>query len=224
MCGRFFVTAPGSIIAERFQLAVEPELPPRFNIAPSQAVLAVRTHRDSGGREPAMLKWGLIPRWAKEISHGYKTINARAETVEKTPAFRDAFRRRRCLVVATGFYEWQKRETSKQPYAITMADGSPFAFAGLWELRQAPGEDIMETCAIITTEANGLVARIHDRMPVILPEGAYDLWLDPSESRIEVLKPLLRPYPQEAMAAYAVSKVVNNPANETPECLAPAPE
>ncbi len=171
-----------------------------------------------------MLRWGLIPSWAGEISNAYKTINARAETVEKTPAFREAFRRRRCLVVATGFYEWKKSNGQKQPHAIMMADGSPFAFAGLWELRHAPDEQPLESCTIITTDANELVAPIHDRMPVILPEDAYHVWLDPSERRVEVLKPLLMPYPSESMTAYAVRRTVNNPANETPECLVPANE
>jgi putative SOS response-associated peptidase YedK len=202
-----------------FRLQRLGEFDHRYNIAPSQKVLAVRQDAD-GGREGVMLKWGLIPSWAKEPGIGNSLANARADTVADKPAFRSAFKRRRCLVVADGFYEWGKGDGGKIPYYFQLKDGSPFGFAGLWE-RWEKGEEPVESCTLITTEANGVVGRIHDRMPVILMPEDYDRWLDEKEQGGERHKALLEPLPDDWMVSHAVSKLVNNPRNEKPECVAP---
>jgi putative SOS response-associated peptidase YedK len=189
---------------------------PRYNIAPSQEVLAVRILPDSGEREGTLLRWGLIPSWAKDPGIGNSLANARADTIAEKPAFRSAFKKRRCLVVADGFYEWGTGDGGKIPYYFQLQDGEPFAFAGLWE-RWEKGEEPVESCTLITTEANGVVGRVHNRMPVILEPDDYDRWLDPNE---QDAKELLRPLPDDALISYAVSKLVNNPRNERPECIA----
>src|SRR5262249_19686163 len=160
---------------------------------------------DGKDRELAMLKWGLIPSWAKDAAIGYRMINARADTVAQKPSYRSAFRRRRCLLVADGFYEWQKTNDKKQPFFIGMKDESPFAFAGLWEHWENPEGEPIESCTIITTEANDLVKEIHDRMPVILPPKNYPVWLDPEVQDPEKLQKLLAQYPAKEMRAYPVS-------------------
>jgi putative SOS response-associated peptidase YedK len=172
-------------------------------------------------RKLEMLRWGLIPSWAKDPEIGNRMINARGETVSEKPSFRKAFKVRRCLILADGFYEWQKTDNGKQPYHVRMQDGSPFAFAGLWEFWNGGGDE-MRTCAIITTEANDLMNEIHHRMPVILPPEDYDLWLDLDFDEKEPLTSLLRPCPDEAMEAYPVSRKVNRPANDEPGCIEPA--
>src|SRR5512136_217712 len=217
MCGRFTQATDGEIIARVFDLSDVPELPPRYNIAPTQDVAAVRAV-EAGGRELVRLHWGLIPSWAKERAMGARMINARAETLVDKPAFRSAFRARRCLLAADGFYEWQKLGTRKQPHFIGFKDGRPFAFAGLWERWRGEGSEQVESCTIVTTEANELLAPIHDRMPVILDPGDFALWIDPKEKDTERLVGLLRPYPPEPLLAYPVSLLVNNPANDTPAC------
>ena len=200
-------------------------LAPRFNIAPSQPVAAVRVTAEQPERRLAMFRWGLIPSWAKDPAIGNRLINARGESVAEKPSFRNAFRRRRCLVLADGYYEWEKRGTKgkKQPYYFTVQDGEPFALAGLWERWHDADDHLLETCTIITTAANETARAIHDRMPVILNAADYDLWLDHDVSDAERLKPLLRPFPAELMAAYPVDTTVNNPRNETPECVARLP-
>jgi putative SOS response-associated peptidase YedK len=203
-----------------FRLQRLGEFDHRYNIAPSQKVLAVRQEA-GGGREGVMLKWGLIPSWAKEPGIGNSLANARADTVAEKPAFRSAFKRRRCLVVADGFYEWGKGDGGKIPYYFQLKDSGPFAFAGLWE-RWDKGEEPIETCTLITTEANGVVGQIHDRMPVILMPGDYEHWLDPKQQEAGPLKELLRPLADELMINHAVSKLVNNPRNERRECIEPA--
>jgi putative SOS response-associated peptidase YedK len=165
-----------------------------------------------------MLRWGLIPSWAKDPAMGAKLINARAETVAEKPSFRSAFRHRRCLVVADGFYEWQKQEGKKQPFYFRLQDGQPFAFAGLWESWKDPNGEVVDSCTILTTEANQLMQPIHDRMPVILASQDYDLWLDPTVQS-EQLQNLLQPFPSEAMVSYPVSTKVNKPTNDTPELV-----
>lgn len=217
MCGRFTQATEGEIIARVFDLSDVPELAPRYNIAPTQDVAAVRTG-EGGGRELVKLHWGLIRSWAKERAMGARMINARAETLVEKPAFRSAFRARRCLLVADGFYEWQKLGTRKQPHFIGFKDGRPFAFAGLWERWRGEGSEHVESCTIVTTEANELLAPIHDRMPVILNPDDFALWINPSVSETDRLTGLLGPYPSEPLQAYPVSLLVNNPASDTPAC------
>jgi putative SOS response-associated peptidase YedK len=226
MCGRFTLTDPDPEVAVQFGLAEMPALEPRYNIAPTQPVAAVRVVAEAAARELVLLRWGLIPFWAKDPEIGARLINARAETVAEKPAFRDAFKRRRCLVVADGFYEWQKQEGKKQPFYIRLRAGRPFAFAGLWERWRAADASIVESCTLLTTGPNELMRPLHNRMPVILRPGDYELWLDPAVGQAELLQPLLVPYPAEEMEAYPVSRRVNSPDNDDPACvepLAPAP-
>ena len=220
MCGRFTLSQPAEAIAEVFQLNEVPSLEPRYNIAPTQLVPTVlRSPEQQLRRQCHLLRWGLIPSWAKDPAMGARLINARSETVAEKPSFRAAFRHRRCLVVADGFYEWQRQERKKQPFYFRLQNGQPFAFAGLWEhWKDADGETI-ETCTILTTEANDVLRPIHDRMPVILDPKDYDLWLDPAVQKSEPLQHLLRPYQAEAMTSYPVSTKVNNPVNNSPECI-----
>jgi len=218
MCGRFTQAADGKIIARVFDLPEAPELSRRYNIAPTQNVVAVRL-AESGARELVQLYWGLIPSWAKERAMGARMINARAETLAEKPAFRSAFCARRCLIVADGFYEWQKLGTRKQPHFIGFKDGRPFAFAGLWERWRGEGSEEVESCTIVTTEANELLAPIHDRMPVILDPADFASWTDPTQSDTDKLSALLKPYPPGLLQAYPVGLLVNNPANDSPACV-----
>ena len=221
MCGRFSQTASPEAIAQQFELTDPPLFTPRYNVAPSQPLAAIRIDPDRATRTLVMLRWGLIPSWAKDPKIGFQCINAKAETVAEKPSFRSAFKKRRCLIVATGFYEWQVQGRSKQPMWIGLRSKRPFAFAGLWEhWKPAEGEPL-ETCTIITTEPNDLMAPIHNRMPVILAPTSYDQWLDPHFQQIEPLQVLLRPYPSEELTAYPVSTVVNNPRHDVPQCLEP---
>jgi putative SOS response-associated peptidase YedK len=220
MCGRFTLRTTGKAVADFFGLREIPELLARYNIAPTQPVAAVRVSQHHAGRELAMLRWGLIPAWAADPAIGNRMINARADTVATKPAFRKAFRQRRCLIVADGFYEWKKLNGRKQPYYIRLQDGGPFAFAGLWE-HWDRGDRPIDSCTILTTDANELVGSIHDRMPVILDPGDYNLWLDPDIEDAKRLEPLLVPYRSEAMAAYPVSTMVNNPKADDPRCIEP---
>ena len=221
MCGRFTLSSPAEEVAELFELAEVPDITPRYNIAPTQPAPVVRITTEDTGRQFHMLRWGLIPFWADDVSIGARMINARAETVTTKPAFRAAFRQRRCLVVADGFYEWQKQERRKQPYYIRLLDGKPFAFAGLWDHWEGTNSGPIDSCTIITTEPNELTAPLHNRMPVILHRKDYALWLDPDTRQTNVLQPLLRPYPSEEMLAHPVSTRVNNPATDSPECTRP---
>lgn len=222
MCGRFVLISPGRVAAEHFSLRREPQLEPRYNIAPSQQVAVVRVAKDSDERELVYVTWGLVPFWAKDRNIGYKMINAKSETVAQKPAFKAAFRERRCLVPADGFYEWKRDRNRKQPYFIHNASGGLFAFGGLWERWHMPDGEVLESCTILTTGANELVAPIHDRMPVILHEQDYALWLDRMEKRPEKLSRLFEAYPAEKMSARAVSGRVNSPSNDDPSCLEPA--
>jgi putative SOS response-associated peptidase YedK len=222
MCGRYTLASPDDTIAEVFDLTTDPTLVPRYNIAPTQDVAVLRTPPAHDVREIEMLRWGLIPSWAKDPAIGNRMINARSETVDQKPSFKAAFRRRRCLVVADGFYEWQRLTHGKQPHYIRLTDGEPFAFAGLWERWEGADGIVIETCTILTTAANELMAPLHDRMPVILERSHHDLWLDPEMGEARALKPLLEPYPSEKMTAHAVSKLVNNPGNDDPKCVQPA--
>lgn len=224
MCGRFTLRTSAQEVARVFRLTgTVGELALRYNIAPSQMVAAVRTDA-ADQRQLVFLRWGLVPSWADDPTIGNRMINARAETVAEKPSFRKAFAARRCLILADGFYEWQKTGTTakapKQPYYITMRDDRPFAFAGLWECNTRCGEPL-ETTTIITTVANELMQPIHDRMPVIVPAEQQDLWLDPAVQELECLLPLLTPFESSAMQAIPVSQRVNNPRNESPECIVP---
>jgi len=206
--------APASVIAEQFALFEVPPFTPRFNIAPSQPVPVVRLvpGQTEPRRELVWLRWGLIPGWAQDAAIGNRMINARAESVAQKPAFRAALRRRRCLLAADGFYEWQRTGRRKQPHFIRMRDDRPLAFAGLWESWEGP-DQVVESCTILTTDANELMRPIHDRMPVILAPAAYEPWLDPTVQEPQQLAPLLVPYPSEPMTAYPVSTLVNSPTN-----------
>lgn len=221
MCGRFTLRAPASAVAEQFAIFEVPPFAPRFNVAPTQPVAVVRSAPEAPelGRELVWLRWGLIPSWAKDPSIGDRMINARAETVAEKPAYRAAFRRRRCLVVADGFYEWQKTGPKKQPYFIHMQDDRPLAFAGLWESWEGADASAIESCTLLTTEPNELVASIHNRMPVILARESYPQWLDPRAADPNQLRPLLVPYPGDQMAAYPVTTYVNSPAHDDARCI-----
>jgi putative SOS response-associated peptidase YedK len=220
MCGRYTLTTPPDVLARAFCVPSVPPLPPRYNVAPTQPVLIVRKAAD---REAELARWGLIPSWAADPSIGNRLINARAETVADKPSFRAAFRQRRCLVPATGLYEWQKQGKYKQPYHVRRKDGEPFAFAGLWERWQEPGGEPIDSCTILTTEANDLMRPLHDRMPVILAPVDYDRWLDQGRHDREELCSLLAPCPSELLVAFPVSSYVSNAKNEGPKCLEPVP-
>ena len=220
MCGRYTLASPTERLAEEFGVnASSIELSPNYNVAPTQGVAAVL--EEGGQRRLEVLRWGLIPPWADDPGIGSRMINARSETAPGKPSFRRAFRERRCLIPADGFYEWQRTNGAKQPYYIHMEDGRPFAFAGLWESWSKGGEGEVRTCTILTTGANALVGGVHDRMPVILAHDAYDVWLDPASERDE-LTGLLAPYPVDEMEAYPVSRFVNSPSNNDPRCIEPA--
>jgi putative SOS response-associated peptidase YedK len=222
MCGRFLLRRSGKVVAEAFGLPEVPELFPHFNIAPGQPVAVVRELPQAQGRQFVYLRWGLIPAWADDPSIGDRMANARAETAATKPSFRSAFRSRRCLVVADGFYEWQRTSGHKQPYFIGLQGGRPFGKAGLWE-RWEKGDEPVETCTILTTDANELMRPIHERMPVIIPPEQYGLWLDPRCQDTKELAKLLQPYPSKGMLAYRVSTAVNNPKNDAPQCLVAVP-
>jgi putative SOS response-associated peptidase YedK len=217
MCGRFTLSANAQRLKDSFPMFELLEARQRYNVAPTQTVLAVK--QEPGDKpKAAFLRWGLIPSWAKDKKIGASLINARSDGVASKPSFRAAFKRRRCLVLADGFYEWKKGPAPKQPFHIRMTDGRPFAFAGLWEhwSGEEPG---VESCAIITTDANDVLRPLHDRMPVILDQRDYARWLDPANADPGVLQEMLRPYPPEQMTAVAVSPYVNNARNEGEKCL-----
>jgi putative SOS response-associated peptidase YedK len=219
MCGRFTLRTPARDIARMFDVAV-PDIDPRYNIAPSQDVATVRFDAAKQQREFALLRWGLVPFWADDPKIGYKMINARSETVAEKPAFRKAFAQRRCLIPADGFYEWKQTDDGKQPFLIHRQDHTLFAFAGLWEHWSRGGQQI-ESCTILVTEPNELVASIHNRMPVILAPADYDAWLDPGCDDRQKLQSLLRPCAAAELEVYPVSRVVNKPVNDVPQCVQP---
>ena len=216
MCGRFTLQSPADLIRDLFELGQLPELTPRYNIAPTQDVACVI---EDDGRELVRFRWGLIPFFAKDAAIGQRMINARGETVAEKPSFRAAFKRRRCLIPADGFYEWRKTDDGKIPCHITMKDHRPFAFAGLWESWKSP-EGPVRSCTIITTEVNETLQELHHRMPVILDPEDHGTWLDPGLADRDLLQSLLVPYAEGEMIWREVSKAVNNPRNEGPELLA----
>ena len=220
MCGRFTSLFSPEVLNNTFGVQAPPDISPRYNIAPTQQVWIIRGSA-TGGRHLSSARWGLVPHWAKDLSIGNRMINARCETVHEKPAFRQSIHTRRCIVPASGFFEWTTTPTGKTPHYVTMRDGSPLAFAGIWESwKTSEGENI-ETCAILTTTANCLMAPIHDRMPVILHQTEFELWLERSVNNPLELQRLYQPYPAELLQEWEVSTVVNSPAHETPETIAP---
>lgn len=229
MCGRYTLSHSPESIAQSFHLTQIPPLEPHYNIAPGQPVLVVRSPDDEAvssssapaARESTFLLWGLVPSWAKDPKLGSRMINARAETVAEKPSFRAAFKRRRCLIVADGFYEWHRLPQGKQPYYFHLEEHQPFAFAGLWEHWENGMGDVIESCTILTTEANEILHPIHDRMPVILSPEDYPLWLDSSVQGGDRLHRCLRPYPATAMQRHPVSSKINSPRYNSPLCIEP---
>jgi len=222
MCGRFTLTVDPAEAQEALREVTFPQkFAPRFNIAPTQPVLAIPN--DDQNRADFFV-WGLIPMWAKDPSIGNRLINARAETLEEKPSFRGGLKYKRCLILADGFYEWKgaSGKKVKTPFFIHMKDRKPFAFAGLWDSWTSPDGSQIKSCTIITTEPNDLMAIIHNRMPVILHPRDYAKWLDPSPQTPDQLKPLLKPFPADMMDAYPVGTLVNTPANDMPELVVPA--
>ena len=221
MCGRFVQYSDPEVYARCFDLDALCEATPRYNVAPTQPVLTVRVS-ENGARELVKLRWGLVPAWSKGPDNRYSMINARAETVSSKPAYRSAFARRRCLIPADGFYEWQPGEHGKTPFLIRRQDRLPFAMAGLWEHWQGKTGEVIESCSIIVTDANALLEPIHDRMPVILDAGDYARWLDPENQDKQQLEALLKPNDPTAWTAYPVSREVNKPSNDGPQLIEPA--
>jgi putative SOS response-associated peptidase YedK len=215
MCGRFTLRATGRSLAKSFGIAKGPIILPRYNIAPTQDILAVRLCDQK--KEFSLLRWGLIPEWAEDPSIGSKMINARSETVRTKAAFREAFRHRRCLIPADGFFEWEIQGHEKQPMLIARRDGLPFAFAGLWEGWHSGGRKI-ESSAIITTDADEFLSEVHDRMPVIVSSDNYDRWLNADAEDAEEL--LHQPTTTDDLTMFPVSRIVNNPQNDVPQCVA----
>ena len=240
MCGRYRLSRPKHLVEffdaqlERESLehdalghesleheAVENAFRERYNIAPTRLVAAVRASangEDAARRVLTSLRWGLVPSWAKELAIGNRLINGRSETVLEKPAFRDSFRQRRCLIPADGFYEWKRSGKSKRPFNFGMKDGSLFAFAGVWDRWRSPEGQMVKSCAILTTTPNELVEDMHDRMPVILPETAYEAWLTTPPEQAEALTEFLVPFDANRMRRYEVSSLVNSPQNDSPAC------
>jgi putative SOS response-associated peptidase YedK len=223
MCGRFTLRSRLNLLLQQFALEGDEDresFDPRYNIAPTQEVFAVRS-RVAGQRELASFRWGLVPSWADDLKIGVRMINARSETIASKPSFAAAFKRRRCLIPGDGFYEWKKTGQAKQPYLIELADGGLFGFAGLWESWQPERGPTIESCTIITTAANDLMHELHERMPVILSPGDYEAWLDPENSDCDGLLKLLDTYPGNQMRTTLVRPFVNNVRNQGPECVEP---
>ena len=224
MCGRFTLTKPIPWLAEILDVKNTESvgsIPSRYNVAPGTDVAIVRAKEstDKDARELDLARWGLVPFWAKDADFGARTINARSETASQKPAFRAAFRYKRCLIPADGFYEWAGSGRKKQPFFIHLEQRKPFAFAGLWESWTGADGSVLETCTVLTTEANEKLAELHHRMPVILPEESYAEWLNPRENRAKAIEPLLKPYPSEAFSYYPVSERVNSPRNDDAACI-----
>jgi putative SOS response-associated peptidase YedK len=217
MCGRFTLTIDINRVAHVFGVAPSIQVPPRYNVAPTQDVVTIMRN---GTAHLDLLRWGLIPSWAKDASMGARMINARAETLAEKPSFKRLLHSRRCLVIADGFYEWKQEHGAKTPMYITLKDQEPFAFAGLWDSWKDPEGQQVRTCTIITTEPNELMASIHNRMPAILPQQGIEEWLDPAQNDDHALLSLLAPYPANEMAARPVSKLVNNPKYDSAELIA----
>ncbi len=224
MCGRYSQTQTGEAIAIAFGLPQTPDLAPRYNVAPGQDIAVIGRANAQSPRQLKFLHWGLIPHWATDHRIGYKLINARSETAATKPSFREAWAKRRCLIPADGFYEWQKTIAGKQPFYCQMVDQRPFAFAGLWERWRSPRGEVITSCTVLTTRANSRLESIHERMPVILPPEDYEQWLDPTVTDAQPLQRLMQPYDAKSMQHYAVSQRVNKPGPDHPDCLQPLDE
>jgi putative SOS response-associated peptidase YedK len=221
MCGRYRLSRRKQLIEEYFDSAGEDDWAPRYNVAPTQSVPTIRQHPTEPRRELSLVRWGLIPSWAKDASGAARMINARSETAATTSAFRDALTKRRCLIPADGFYEWKKSGKLKQPYCFEVNDGKVFAFAGLWDRWKDPSGRWIKTCSILTTTPNAVTSAVHDRMPVILDPDSYDLWLDPGLHDVRVVSEMLKPYDAQVMRCYPVSSRVNRVANDDEGCSTP---
>jgi putative SOS response-associated peptidase YedK len=222
MCGRYRLSRRKQLVEEYFDaVSGGEEWAPRYNIAPTQLVPVIRQNPKESVRELSLVRWGLIPSWAKDSSAAARMINARSETAAAKPAFRDALKSRRCLVPADGFYEWQRTGETKQPYCFEVDDGQLFAFAGIWDRWKDASGNAVETCSILTTTPNAVTSPIHDRMPVIPDPNGYDLWLDPGMKDVSVTSELLRPYDARLMRSYPVSTRINHVANDDEECARP---
>jgi putative SOS response-associated peptidase YedK len=222
MCGRYRLSRRKQIVEEYFDcVSDEPDWSPRYNIAPTQPIPVIRQNLKEPVRELSLVRWGLIPSWAKDPSVAASTINARSETAATKPAFRDPLQYRRCLIPADGFYEWAKTAKAKQPYCFEVNDGELFAFAGLWDRWKNPIGVWVETCSILTTTPNAVTSAVHDRMPVILNPNGYDLWLDPGMKDVAEVSELLKPYDAGLMRCFPVSTRINSVVNDDEECSAP---
>ena len=221
MCGRYRLSRRKRVIEEYFNAVAEEEWTPRYNIAPTQPVPVIRQNPKEPVRELSIIRWGLIPSWARDSSGAAKMINARSETAGSKPAFRDALKSRRCLIPADGFYEWQRTAKSKQPFCFEVNDGQSFAFAGLWDRWKSPDGTWIRTCSILTTTPNAVTSPVHDRMPVILDPDSYDLWLDPGMTDVEAATDLLKPCDAQLMRRYPVSTRINHVTNDDQACSAP---
>jgi putative SOS response-associated peptidase YedK len=223
MCGRYRVSKKKQLLEEYFDSPAdfEEDWAPHYNIAPTQLVPSIRQDPKSPARKLSLMRWGLIPSWSKDASGGAKLINARAETISTTPAFANSFKLRRCLIPADGFYEWRRMGKIKQPYCFEVNNGELFGFAGIWDRWKDPAGAWIKSCSILTTTANTLTGAIHDRMPVILEPGDYDLWLDPQMQNIEELTELLKPLNAQVMRSYPVSTKINNVTNDDESCSLP---
>lgn len=224
MCGRYTLTSSGEEVADLFALLDIPPIPQRYNLAPTQEAAVVRVPEPGATRELSFLRWGLIPAWAKDAKIGNGMINARAESAAEKPAYRSSFKKQRCLIPTSGFYEWKKEGKAKQPFLIRRKDQRPFAFAGLWARWRDPEKGPIDTFTILTTDANEHVRGLHDRMPVILGREDFDLWLDPKVQDAARLQPLLVPMAGDDLEFVRVSKLVNSPANDLPNCIEPLVE
>jgi putative SOS response-associated peptidase YedK len=222
MCGRYRLSRRKQIIAEHFDaVPFEDDWEPRYNIAPTQPVPVVRQHPKQPHRVLSLMRWGLVPSWAKDMSGSASMINARSETAAAKPAFREPMKFRRCLVPADAFYEWQRTARSKQPYCFEVNEGELFAFAGLWEGWKDPSGQWIKSCSVLTTTPNNVTSQVHDRMPVILSRDDYDLWLDPEMTNVDVVSELLKPFDARLMRAYPVSSRVNQVQNDGEDCAEP---
>ena len=219
MCGRYRLSRRKQIIEEHFETADwQDDWNPRYNIAPTQPIPAVRQHPKEPIRQMSLMKWGLIPHWAKDASIAASTINAKSETAATKAAFRDPLKFRRCLIPADGFYEWKRTGAAKQPFCFEVNDGEMFAFAGLWDGWKDSSGQWIKTCSILTTNPIAVTSTVHDRMPVILDPDSYDLWLDPSMSNVQVVSEVLKPYDAAAMRRYAVTSRINRVENDDEDC------
>jgi putative SOS response-associated peptidase YedK len=222
MCGRYRLPRRKQLVDEYFgSTSGEKEWNPRYNVAPTQTVPVIRQNPKEPVRELSLMRWGLVPSWAKDSSVAAMMINARSETASTKPAFRDALKSRRCLIPADAFYEWQKTGKAKQPYCFEVDEGELFAFAGIWDRWKDPSGNALETCSILTTSPNAVTSPVHDRMPVILDPDSYDLWLDPGMKDVSAVSELLKPCDARLMRCYTISTRINYVANDDEECSAP---